>query len=106
MSQPNLTELMEKAKAMQDALKNVQDKLKQYEVTGESGGGLVKVLMKGDYRVVKTTLSSDLKGEQRDVIEDLITSAVNDAIQKIQRYHEGEMGKLGSSLGLPPDAGF
>jgi nucleoid-associated protein EbfC len=98
---PDLNELMEKAKSMQNVLQDVQEKLKRYEVTGESGAGLIKVTMTGDFRAKKTILSPDLKGEQREVIEDLICAAINDAIRKIQEYHENEMGKLGNSLGLP-----
>lgn len=99
----NLNELMKQAQKMQEMLKETQEKLKQFEAEGQAGGGLVKVKMKGDFKVIKTTLSPQLKGEDREVIEDLICAAVNDAIRKIQKFHEEEMGAMGSNLGLPGD---
>ena len=97
----NLSKLMQQAQKMQEMLKETQEELKKFEVEGQAGGGLIKVVMKGDFRAIKTTLSPQLKGEERDVIEDLITAAYNDAIRKIQKYHEEKMGSMGSNLGLP-----
>lgn len=98
---PDLSDLMSKVQDMQGMLEGVQDKLKKFTVTGQAGGGLVKVVARGDFTIMESILSPDLKGESRDVVQDLITAAVNDALQKIQKYHEGEMGKLGSALGVP-----
>ncbi len=99
----DFSQLMKQAQQMQEMLKKTQEELKKFEATGQSGGGAVTVVMKGDFRAISTTLSPQLKGEDRDVIEDLITAAYNDVIRKIQKYHEEKMGSMGSSLGLPGD---
>jgi hypothetical protein len=72
------------------------------EIHGESGAGLVKVVMTGKHDVKRVTIDPTLVGEDKEVLEDLIAAAVNDAVRKVEVESQGKMGNMTSGMGLPP----
>lgn len=73
------------------------------EVTGEAGGGMAKVVMTGKHEVRRVTLDPALiGGDDKDMLEDLIAAAVNDAVQKVERMSQEKMSKLMGGMNLPP----
>ena len=95
-----LSGLMKQAQAMQDNLKKAQEELGNIEVTGESGSGLVKVLMTFKHDVKRVTIDPSLLADDKDMIEDLVAAAFNDAVRKAAETSEAKMSKL--TAGLPP----
>lgn len=95
-----LSGLMKQAQAMQENLKKAQDELAFVEVTGESGSGLVKVLMTCKHDVKRITIDPSLLADDKDMLEDLVAAAFNDAVRKAAETSEAKMGKL--TAGLPP----
>ncbi len=95
-----LSGLMRQAQAMQENLKKAQDELAFVEVTGESGSGLVKVLMTCKHDVKRITIDPSLLADDKDMLEDLVAAAFNDAVRKAAETSEAKMSKL--TAGLPP----
>ena len=95
-----LSGLMKQAQAMQDNLKKAQEELGNIEVTGESGSGTVKVLMTCKHDVKRVTIDPSLLADDKDMIEDLVAAAFNDAVRKAAETSEAKMSKL--TAGLPP----
>jgi DNA-binding YbaB/EbfC family protein len=97
-----LAGLMKQAQAMQDNLKKAQEELAFIEVTGESGSGKVKILMTCKYQVKRVSIDASLLADDKDMLEDLIAAAFNDASRKADETSEAKMGKLtGGMPGLP-----
>lgn len=94
--------LMKQAQKMQEQLQKAQAELAEKEVTGESGAGLVKVTMNGRHDVKRVELDDSIMEEDKEMLEDLLAAAVNDAVRKIEARNQDEMGKLTSGMGLPP----
>ena len=94
-----LAGLMKQAQAMQDNLKKAQDELALMEVTGESGSGLVKVTMTCKHSVKRVAIDPSLLADDKDMLEDLVAAAFNDAGRKVEETTQAKMGKL--SAGLP-----
>ena len=87
---------------MQDNLKKAQDELANIEVEGESGGGMVKVLMTCKHNVRRVTIDPSLLGDDKDMLEDLVAAAFNDAVRKVEVTSEQKMGKITAGMpGLP-----
>ncbi len=95
-----LSGLMKQAQAMQDNLKKAQEELAHIEVTGESGSGMVKVLMTCKHEVRRVTIDPSLLADDKDMLEDLVAAAFNDAVRKAAETSEAKMSKL--TAGLPP----
>jgi DNA-binding YbaB/EbfC family protein len=95
-----LSGLMKQAQAMQENLKKAQDELAFVEVTGESGAGLVKVLMTCKHDVKRISIDPSLLADEKDMLEDLVAAAFNDAVRKAAETSEAKMSKL--TAGLPP----
>lgn len=93
--------LMKQAQKMQEQLQRAQAQLAEAEVTGESGAGLVKVTMNGRHDVKRVVLDDSVMGEDKEMLEDLLAAAVNDAVRKIEQRNQEEMGKLTAGMGLP-----
>ena len=83
----NFSDMLSKAKKMQDQMKEVQENIKKIEVEGLAGGNLVKVTLKGDYEMKSITISPDAKNEESEIINDLIIAAHNDAKEKLKKKH-------------------
>lgn len=97
-------ELMKQAQQMQEKMQKLQEELASAEVTGHSGGGLVSVVMTGRHDVKRVSLDESLLQEDKEVLEDLLAAAVNDAVRKIEQNNQEKMSSLTSGMGLP--AGF
>lgn len=99
-----LGNLMKQAQAMQENLQKAQAELANMEVTGESGGGLVKVVMTGRHEVRRISIDDSLMSDDKDMVEDLVAAAVNDAVHKVETTTQERMAGLTAGMNLP--AGF
>ena len=97
-----LGQLMRQAQQMQENLKKAQDELGQLEVTGESGGGMVKVTMSCKHDVRRVDIDPGLLDDDKDMLEDLVAAAVNDACRKVEKTTQEKMSGLTGGMGLPP----
>ena len=95
-----LAGLMKQAQAMQDNLKKAQEELAHIEVEGQSGAGLVKVLMTCKHEVRRINIDPGLLADDKDMLEDLVAAAFNDGLRKAEEVSQQKMGKL--TAGLPP----
>lgn len=97
-----LGDLMKQAQEMQERLQKMQEELANTEVTGESGAGMVKVLMTGRHDVRRVQIDDSLLSEDKEVLEDLLAAAVNDAVRRVEQNNKDKMGGLASGINLPP----
>lgn len=97
-----LGQLMKQAQKLQEDLQQVQNELASMEVVGESGAGMVRVTMTGRHDVRSVRIDAELMNGDREMLEDLIAAAVNDAVRKVEAQTSDRMSGLGSGLGLPP----
>jgi DNA-binding YbaB/EbfC family protein len=87
---------------MQDNLKKAQDELANVEVTGESGSGMVKVLMTCKHQVRRITIDPSLMSDDKEMVEDLVAAAINDAVRKVEETSQARLGKVTAGMpGLP-----
>lgn len=101
-----LAGLMKQAQAMQDNLKRAQDELALLEVEGQSGAGLVKVTMTCKHDVRRVAIDPSLLGEDRDMLEDLVAAAINDAVRRVEQTSAEKMSKVTAGMPLPPGMKF
>lgn len=97
-----LAGLMKQAQSMQENLKKAQDELAFVEVEGQSGAGLVKVLMTCKHEVKRITIDPSLLADDKDMLEDLVAAAFNDAVRRAAATSEEKMGKLTAGMPMPP----
>ena len=97
----DLNELMQQAKKMQEQFQKAQEDLAKLVVKGESGAGLVTVDMNGRHDVVKVELNDSLLEEDKEVIEDLLAAAVNDAVRKLEEKSKETMGGMAGGMKMP-----
>ena len=97
-----MSDMMKQAKAMQEKMAKVQEQVAALEVTGESGAGLVRVQMTGRHDVRAVTIDPALMSEDREVLEDLIAAAVNDAVRRVEGEQKALMSEVTAGLPLPP----
>jgi len=102
MMKGGLGNLMRQAQQMQETMKKAQAELAELEVTGESGAGMVTVTMNGHHEAKKVTIEPRLLGEDKDMLEDLLVAAVNDAVRKITARSQEKYSGLMAGLNLPP----
>ena len=94
-----LGNIMKQAQKMQADMMKAQEELAQIEVTGESGAGMVKVVMTGKHEIRRIKIDDDLLGDDKDMLEDMIAAAFNDAVHKVEKTTKEKMSGL--SAGLP-----
>jgi len=99
---PNFTDLLSQAKKMQEKMKETQDALKKIEVEGVAGGDAVKVIMNGEGELKKIFFSDNLLKESKEIIEDLIVAAHNDAKSKLKKKTSEEISIVTGGIDLPP----
>ena len=99
----NFTDMLSKAKDMQDKMKEVQEQIKRIEVEGQAGGGLVKVVLTGDYELKLILISDEAKKEEQEIINDLIKAAYNNAKDNLKKKSVEELSKVTGGLNLPLD---
>jgi nucleoid-associated protein EbfC len=102
MMKGQLSGLMKQAQQMQENLKKAQEEIAMMEVEGQSGAGMVKVVMTGRHDVKRVSIDPSLMGDDKDMLEDLIAAAVNDAVRRVETVTQEKMGSLTSGFGLPP----
>jgi len=96
--------LMKQAQKMQENMQKMQEEVAQLEVEGQSGGGMVKVLMTGRHDVKRVSIDDSLIGDDKDMLEDLIAAAVNDAVRQVEKTSQEKMSSVTGGMDLP--AGF
>ena len=99
----NFSDMLNKAKAMQEKMREAQDQIKKIEVVGVSGGDLVKVTLAGDYELKSIEISEAAKKENQDIINDLIIAAYNNAKENLKKKSAEELAKATGGLNLPTD---
>lgn len=98
----NIGNLLKQAQAVQENLQKAQEQVAQISATGESGGGMVKVTMNGKHEVARVQIEPALLNEEREVLEDLIAAAINDATHKVGVAVSEKMASAMGGLQLPP----
>ena len=99
----NFSDMLSKAKAMQEKMKEAQDQIKKIEVHGMSGGNLVKVTLTGDYEIKSIEITDAAKKESHEIINDLIIAAFNNAKENLKKKSAEELSKVTGGLNLPLD---
>ena len=102
MMKNQLAGLMKQAQAMQDNMKKAQDSLALVEVEGQSGAGMVKVVMTCKNDVKRVSIDPSLLADDKDMLEDLVAAAFNDAVRKAEAVSAEKMGGLSAGMQLPP----
>jgi len=102
MMKGQIAGLMKQAQQMQENLKKAQEEIAGMEVEGQAGAGMIKVVMTGRHDVKRVSIDPSLMSEDKDMLEDLIAAAVNDAVRRVEAATQEKMGGLTSGLGLPP----
>lgn len=97
-----LGNIMQQAQKMQEDMAKAKAELEAMEIQGESGGGLVSVLMTGKREVRKVTIDDSLVGDDKDMLEDLVAAAINDAVHKVNKLKEEKMSELTAGIPMPP----
>ena len=97
-----LGNLMKQAQRMQAEMEKAQQELAELEVQGQSGGGMVTVVMTGRHELRRVTIDDAVFGDDKEMVEDLVAAAVNDAAQKLETTMQERMAGVTSGLGLPP----
>lgn len=97
-----LGNIMQQAQKMQEDVKKAQEELASMQIQGESGGGLVTVIMTGKREVRKISIDDSLLGDDKDMLEDLVASAVNDAVHKVSKMKKEKMADITAGMPLPP----
>lgn len=98
----NMGDLMKKAQKMQEDMQKSQEELAKAEVIGEAGAGLVKITMNGRHDVRKVDIDDTLMSEDKEILEDLLAAAVNDAVRRIEANQKDKMSGMMSGMGMPP----
>jgi nucleoid-associated protein EbfC len=93
--------LMKKAQKMQADMQRAQEELANMEITGQSGGGMVKVVMTGRHDLKRVSIDDSLMGDDKEMLEDLIAAAVNDAVRQLEEVSQERMSGLTDGLNLP-----
>jgi DNA-binding YbaB/EbfC family protein len=106
MLKGQLAGLMKQAQQMQDNLKKAQDELALVEVEGQSGAGLVKVVMTCKNDVKRVTIDPSLLSDDKDMLEDLVAAAFNDAVRRAETTTQERMSKLTAGMPMPPGMKF
>lgn len=96
-----LGNMMQQAQKIQDDVKKAQDELASMQIQGEAGAGLVLILMTGKREVRKVTIDDSLLGEDKDMLEDLVAAAINDAVHKVSKMKKEKMSKITAGMPLP-----
>lgn len=98
----NISDLMQQAQQMQAEMQKAQEELSHAEVQGESGAGMVRVVMTGRHDVKLVSIDDAVMSEDKEVLEDLLAAAVNDAVRKVEAHNREAMAGLAAGINLPP----
>ncbi|HKJ23097.1 MAG TPA: YbaB/EbfC family nucleoid-associated protein [Gammaproteobacteria bacterium] len=103
MMKNSLGNMMKQAQKLQGDLQKAQEELATMEVTGQAGGGMVKVVMTGRHDVRQVSIDPSLMQEDKDMLEDLLAAAVNDAVYQVEKQTKERMSGMAAGMGLPSD---
>lgn len=98
----NIQDLMKQAQQMQSKMQQMQEDMANAEVKGEAGAGLVSVIMTGRHDVKRVQIDQSLLSEDKEMLEDLLAAAVNDAVRKVEAQSRDQMTKMTAGMGMPP----
>ncbi|OZB83922.1 MAG: YbaB/EbfC family nucleoid-associated protein [Halothiobacillus sp. 13-55-253] len=101
MMKGGIGNLMKQAQQMQEKMQRMQEEVAKIEVTGESGAGLVKVTMTGKHEVRRLVIDDSLMGDDKEMLEDLIAAAVNDAVRRVEHNQQEMMSSVTAGMNLP-----
>ncbi|SFB91834.1 YbaB/EbfC family nucleoid-associated protein [Pseudoalteromonas denitrificans] len=94
--------MMKQAQQMQDRMQKAQEEIAKMEVVGEAGAGLVKVTMLGNHNVRRVDIDESLMEDEKDMIEDLVAAAINDAVRRVEEQSQERMSKVTGGMQMPP----
>lgn len=97
-----LNDLMKQAQEMQEKMQQAQEEMANKEVEGVSGAGMVKITMTGRHDVRKVSIDDSLLSEDKEILEDLIAAAVNDAVRKIEETNKDALSAMTGGMQMPP----
>ena len=102
----NLGNLMKQAQKMQENLQKAQQEIARLEITGESGGGLVKITLTGRHEARRVSIDDSLLTDDKDMLEDLVAAAINDAVRKVEQATQDKIAGMAGGMGLPLGGDF
>lgn len=102
----NLGNLMKQAQKMQENLQKAQQEIALLEITGESGGGLVKITLTGRHEARRVSIDDSLLSDDKDMLEDLVAAAINDAVRKVEQATQDKIAGMAGGMGLPLGGDF
>ena len=102
----NLGNLMKQAQKMQENLQKAQQEIALLEITGESGGGLVKITLTGRHEARRVSIDDSLLTDDKDMLEDLVAAAINDAVRKVEQATQDKIAGMAGGIGLPLGGDF
>ncbi len=105
MSNP-MNQLMKQAQQMQANMQKAQEELANMEVSGQAGGGMVSVVMTGRHDVKRVNIDDSLMSDDKEMLEDLLAAAVNDAVRQVEKNSQEKMSGMTSGMGLPAGMKF
>jgi nucleoid-associated protein EbfC len=94
--------MLKQAQQLQASMQRAQEEIANLEVVGESGGGMVKITMTGKHEAKRVVIDPRLIGDDKDMLEDLVAAAVNDAVRKVETTTQQKMSGLMAGVQLPP----
>ena len=94
--------IMKQAQAMQEKMQRAQEEIAKLEVTGEAGAGMVKVTMLGNHTVRRVSIDDSLMQDDKEMLEDLIAAAINDAVRRVEETSKEKMAGVAGGMQLPP----
>ncbi len=94
--------IMKQAQAMQEKMQRAQEEIARLEVTGEAGAGMVKVSMAGNHNVRRISIDDSLMADDKEMLEDLIAAAINDAVRRVEETSKERMASVTGGMQLPP----
>jgi DNA-binding YbaB/EbfC family protein len=95
-------DMMKQAQQLQEKVQQLQEEIARTEVVGEAGAGMIKVVMDGRYDVKQVTIDPELMQEEKEMLEDLLAAAVNNAVRKIEKNQKDKMASLTAGIPIPP----
>ncbi len=98
----NIAQMMQQAQKMQENLQKAQEEIARLEVTGEAGAGMVKVTMTGNHNVRRISIDDSLMADDKEMLEDLIAAAINDAVRRVEETSKERMASVTGGMQLPP----
>lgn len=102
MLKGQLSNMMKQAQMVQENMRQMQEKLATIEVEGQAGAGMVKVVMTCRHDVKRVSIDDSLIGDDKEMLEDLVAAAFNDAVRRVETTTQEKMSQLTNGLGLPP----